>query len=354
MILVTGGAGFIGSNFILDWIKGEGTPVVNLDKLTYAGNLGNLESLAGDTRHIFVRGDIADGKLVKRLLREHRPRAVVHFAAASHVDRSIHDPAEFIQTNVLGTFCLLEQARAYWETLPAKEKSGFRFIHVSSDEVYGSLGAKDAAFTEMSAYRPNSPYSASKAASDHLARSYHKTYGFPAIITNSSNNYGPFQFPEKLVPLMVLNACRREALPLYGKGENVRDWIYVGDHCAALRLVLARGQPGECYNIGGGTELTNLEVVHALCAVMDEAVSGNAPHERLINFVQDRPGHDFRYAINSEKIRTQLGWRPRMDFSQGLRATVSWYLENPGWLQSVTSGDYRNWIEKNYRGRRVQ
>jgi dTDP-glucose 4,6-dehydratase len=348
MILVTGGAGFIGANFVLDWIATEGTPVVNLDKLTYAGNPANLASLQKDTRHIFVKGDINDRALVAELLKKHRPRAIVHFAAESHVDRSIHGPGEFVQTNVVGTFSLLEETRAWWSELPAPEKSSFRFLHVSTDEVYGSLGSDDPAFSETTPYAPNSPYAASKAGSDHLVRAYHHTYGLPTITTNCSNNYGPLQFPEKLIPLMVLNALNGKPLPVYGDGKNVRDWLYVGDHCAGIRAALARGRPGETYNIGGNSEKTNLEVVHAVCAILDELHPAGAPHARLITFVQDRAGHDWRYAIDASKIRRELGWEPQKRFDSGLRKTVEWYLENNEWVQNVISGDYRNWIDLNY------
>ncbi|MBX9811432.1 MAG: dTDP-glucose 4,6-dehydratase [Burkholderiales bacterium] len=351
MILVTGGAGFIGANFILDWIATEGSPVVNLDKLTYAGNPGNLASLKDDARHIFVQGDINDRALVADLLRKHRPEAVVHFAAESHVDRSIHGPAEFVRTNVVGTFSLLEEARAYWSALTGPEKDRFRFLHVSTDEVYGSLGQDDPAFTETTAYAPNSPYAASKAASDHLVRAYHHTYGLPAITTNCSNNYGPLQLPEKLIPLMILNAAQGKPLPVYGDGLNVRDWLYVGDHCAAIRLVLRKGRPGETYNIGGNSEKTNLEVVKTICAVLDELRPPSPPITRyasLISFVKDRPGHDRRYAIDATKIATELGWKPAEKFETGLRKTVQWYLEHADWVASVQSGDYRKWIETHY------
>jgi dTDP-glucose 4,6-dehydratase len=353
MILVTGGAGFIGSNFVLDWIATERTPVVNLDKLTYAGNLANLAALEGDGRHVFVRGDINDRALVARLLREHRPRAIVHFAAESHVDRSIHGPAEFVQTNVVGTFNLLEEARAYWSSLGKPEREAFRFLHVSTDEVYGSLGPADPAFTETSPYAPNSPYAASKAASDHLARSYHHTYGLPVVTTNCSNNYGPYQFPEKLIPLMIVNALAGKPLPVYGDGGNVRDWLYVGDHCAAVREVLGRGRPGETYNIGGDAEKTNLEVVHAICAILDEMRPDPlaARHSTLITYVKDRPGHDRRYAMDAGKLRAELGWRPRERFESGLRKTVRWYLDHMDWVKSVTSGEYREWMDLNYTRR---
>ena len=351
MILVTGGAGFIGSNFVLDWLAGEASPLLNLDKLTYAGNLGNLASLNGNPRHIFVKGDISDRALMARLLKEHRPSSIVNFAAESHVDRSIHGPADFVQTNVMGTFSLLEEARAYWSTLAQPEKDRFRFLHVSTDEVYGSLGRDDPAFTEATPYAPNSPYAASKAAADHLVRAYHHTYGLPAITTNCSNNYGPLQFPEKLIPLMIVNAVRGEPLPVYGDGLNVRDWLYVSDHCAAVRLALRRGQPGATYNIGGNSERNNLEVVKSLCAILDELRPAAAPHARLIRFVQDRPGHDRRYAMNAGKIASELGWQPAERFETGLRKTVQWYLDHMDWVENVTSGAYRNWLDLNYANR---
>jgi len=348
VILVTGGAGFIGSNFVLQWLAAEKMPVVNLDKLTYAGNLDNLAGLKGDARHRFVKGDICDRALIGRLLREHKPQAVVHFAAESHVDRSIHGPADFVQTNVVGTFSLLEEVRAYWADLKETGRKNFRFLHVSTDEVYGTLGPKDPAFAEITPYAPNSPYAASKAASDHLVRSYHHTYGLPVVTTNCSNNYGPYQFPEKLIPLMVVNAMKRKPLPVYGDGKNVRDWLYVGDHCDAVRLVLARGRPGETYNIGGNAEKANLDVVKTVCTTLDELRPDSAPHEKLITFVEDRPGHDRRYAIDAGKIRNELGWQPRERFDSGLRKTVEWYLDHMNWVDSVTSGEYRNWIDLNY------
>ena len=352
-VLVTGGAGFIGSNFVLDWIRAEGTPVVNLDKLTYAGNLHNLASLRGDDRHRFVQGDIADTELLRRLLAEHRPWAMIHFAAESHVDRSIHGPEDFIQTNIIGTFRLLEAAREYWLELPEAEQRDFRFLHVSTDEVYGSLNPDDPAFSETTAYAPNSPYSASKAASDHLVRAYYHTYGLPVITTNCSNNYGPFQFPEKLIPLMILNAISGKPLPVYGQGLNVRDWLYVGDHCSAIRTVLAKGRLGETYNVGGRSEKVNLDVVKELCALLDEVHpdSPTTPHAELITFVTDRPGHDLRYAIDATKIETELGWFPTETFETGLRKTVQWYLDNREWIEQVTSGSYRDWIEQNYDDR---
>ena len=348
MILVTGGAGFIGSNFVLDWIAAEGTPVVNFDKLTYAGNPANLASLKGDGRYVFAQGDICDRTLVASLLQKHQPQAIVHFAAESHVDRSIHGPGEFVQTNVVGTFSLLEEARAYWGTLAEPAKSRFRFLHVSTDEVYGSLGMDDSAFSETTPYAPNSPYAASKAASDHLVRAYHHTYGMPVITTNCSNNYGPLQFPEKLIPLMILNALNGKPLPVYGDGKNVRDWLHVSDHCSGIRAALAKGKPGETYNIGGNSEKTNLEVVHAVCTILDELHPAGAPHAKLITYVKDRPGHDQRYAINAEKIRRELGWEPQERFEKGLRRTVEWYLNNNEWVDSVLTGEYRKWVDKQY------
>jgi dTDP-glucose 4,6-dehydratase len=353
-ILVTGGAGFIGTNFVLDWIREEYEQVINLDKLTYAGNVGNFRSLDPDAPHVFVQGDICDSETVAQLLYVHKPRAIVHLAAESHVDRSIHGPGEFIDTNVTGTFRLLDEARKYWDTLTAGEKSGFRFIHVSTDEVYGSLGPSDAGFSESTAYAPNSPYSASKAASDHLARAWFHTYGMPVITTNCSNNYGPYQFPEKLIPLMLLNGLKGESLPIYGDGRNVRDWLYVGDHCAALRRVIADGRPGETYNIGGNSEMANLDVVNTLCQLLDRlhADSPVTPHSELISFVADRPGHDQRYAVNASKIAEELGWKPQESFDSGLERTVRWYLDNPAWIEDVSSGKYREWIDENY-GQRV-
>ena len=349
MILVTGGAGFIGANFILDWCAASAEPVVNLDKLTYAGNLGNLAALKGDSRHVFVRGDIGDRAQVETLLSAHRPRAVLNFAAESHVDRSIHGPAEFIATNVVGTFALLDAARGYWSALPEPERSRFRFLHVSTDEVYGSLGAADPAFHETTPYAPNSPYAASKAGSDHLVRAYQHTYGLPTLTTNCSNNYGPRQFPEKLIPLMIHNATAGKPLPVYGDGQNVRDWLYVGDHCAAIRMVLERGRAGETYNIGGGAELTNLEVVRALCRIIAELKPGR-DYAAQITFVKDRAGHDRRYAIDASKIRQELGWAPTETFESGLARTVRWYLDNEAWLAAVTSKEYQKWISLNYAG----
>ncbi len=352
MLLVTGGAGFIGANFILDVLAATGESVVNLDKLTYAGNPGNLLAVSADPRYIFVHGDIGDRALVRDLLAGHRPRAIVHFAAESHVDRSIHGPDAFVQTNVVGTFSLLEEVRGWWAALPAPEKAGFRFLHVSTDEVYGSLGPDDAPFSERTAYAPNSPYSASKAGSDHLVRAYHHTYGLPTLTTNCSNNYGPFQFPEKLIPLIIHNALAGKPLPVYGDGSNVRDWLYVGDHCAAIRAVLAHGRAGETYNIGGGAERKNLDVVHAVCAILDAArPRGAGAHASLITHVKDRPGHDRRYAIDAGKIRAELGWAPAESFESGLPRTVHWYLEHQDWVQGVVSGAYRTWVERNYVAR---
>jgi dTDP-glucose 4,6-dehydratase len=351
LILVTGGAGFIGSNFVLDWIRVERTPVVNLDKLTYAGNPGNLVTLKDDARHIFVHGDIADRALVAGLLDRHQPRAIVHFAAESHVDRSISGPDDFIRTNIVGTFALLEAARAHWSGLSGDARSGFRFLHVSTDEVYGSLGPGDPAFSEATAYAPNSPYAASKAGSDHLVRAYHHTYGLPTVTTNCSNNYGPFQFPEKLIPLTIVNALEHKPVPVYGDGRNVRDWLYVGDHCEAVRLALARGVPGETYNIGGDAERANIDVVKSILSIVDELTPAASPRADLIKYVADRPGHDRRYAIDASRIRSELGWTPRHAFEQGLRATVEWYLGHADWVKSVMSGDYRRWIETNYRNR---
>ena len=347
MILVTGGAGFIGANFVLDWLAAEREPVVNLDKLTYAGNLGNLASIDGDARHTFVRGDIGDTALVDGLLARHRPRAIVNFAAESHVDRSIHGPAAFIETNVGGTFHLLECARKYHASLEGEARERFRFLHVSTDEVYGSLRPDDPAFSETTPYAPNSPYSASKAASDHLVRAWHHTYGLPTLTTNCSNNYGPRQFPEKLIPLMIVNAMAGKPLPVYGDGANVRDWLYVGDHCSAIRAVLARGRVGEVYNVGGNAEMTNLEVVRAICAALAELAPGR-DYATQIAFVRDRPGHDRRYAIDARKLQGELGWSPAETFASGLARTVRWYLDNGAWLASVQSGDYQRWIDQQY------
>lgn len=350
MILVTGGAGFIGSNFVLDWLRETGEPVVNLDKLTYAGNLENLAGLRNDVRHDFVQGDINDAALLAELMKRHAPRAIVHFAAESHVDRSIHGPAEFIQTNINGTFTLLEAARAHWSALGGEARAAFRFLHVSTDEVYGSLGMDDPAFAETHPYQPNSPYSASKAASDHLVRAYHHTYGLPTLTTNCSNNYGPYQFPEKLIPLILLNAIGGKPLPIYGDGLNVRDWLYVGDHCSAIRAVLAKGRPGEVYNIGGRAEMTNLAVVKTLCALLDTLHPGSpvTPHEKLITYVKDRPGHDRRYAMNADKLERELGWRPAESFESGIERTVRWYLDNTAWTSRVASGAYRDWVAQHY------
>jgi dTDP-glucose 4,6-dehydratase len=350
VMLVTGGAGFIGSNFILQQLEADSpTSLVNLDKLTYAGNLRNLEAVATDKRYQFVHGDIGDRGLVRRLLEKHQPTAILHFAAESHVDRSIRGPDDFIRTNVGGTFALLEEVRAYWTSLSGDESKRFRFLHVSTDEVYGSLGPNDPPFSESTAYAPNSPYSASKAASDHLVRAYHHTYGLPTLTTNCSNNYGRFQFPEKLIPLMILNARNGEPLPVYGDGLNVRDWIYVADHCEAIAMVLARGVPGETYNIGGWNEKPNLEIVHAVCDVVDEmAPRAGASRRALITFVKDRPGHDRRYAMDAGKIDRELGWRPKETFETGIRKTIRWYLENEEWVKDVTSGSYRQWISTQY------
>ena len=352
MILVTGGAGFIGSNFVLDWIAATGEAVVNLDLLTYAGNLRNLASLRGNARHVFVQGDICDRNLVDRLLAAHRPRAVLHFAAESHVDRSIHGPGAFMRTNVEGTFALLEATRAYWSALPGGAKAGFRFHHVSTDEVYGSLTPDAPAFTESHAYEPNSPYSASKAASDHLVRAWHHTYGLPVITTNCSNNYGPYHFPEKLIPLMIVNALAGKPLPVYGDGRQIRDWLYVTDHCSAIRAVLERGRLGETYNIGGGNEQANIDIVHRVAALLDELQpSAAGPYARLITHVADRPGHDRRYAIDAQKIERELGWRPAETFETGIRKTVQWYLANTDWVADVQSGGYRDWLATNYAAR---
>jgi len=352
-ILVTGGAGFIGANFVIDWIRETGTPLVNLDKLSYAGNLESLAGLSGDARHIFVQGDIGDGGMVSRLMEEHRPRAVVNFAAESHVDRSIHGPRDFIQTNIVGTFELLESVRGYWKALPADEKGSFRFLHVSTDEVYGSLKKSDPAFQETNRYEPNSPYSASKAASDHLVRAYHHTYGLPVVTTNCSNNYGPLQFPEKLIPLMIVNALAGKPLPIYGDGQQIRDWLYVGDHCSAIRRVLEAGTVGETYNIGGWNEKPNIEIVHTICDLLDgiRAKSGGGSYRDQITTVTDRPGHDRRYAIDARKIEKELGWRPAETFETGIRKTVQWYLDNQPWIANVQSGAYREWVEKNYAKR---
>ena len=352
MILVTGGAGFIGANFVLDWIAETGEPVLNLDALTYAGNLESLKSLQGDARHVFVKGDICDRALLDRLLAEHRPRAVIHFAAESHVDRSIHGPGAFIKTNIEGSYTLLEAVRAHWSALPAGEKEAFRFHHVSTDEVYGSLKANDPAFTETNPYEPNSPYSASKAASDHLVRAWHHTYGLPVLTTNCSNNYGPYHFPEKLIPLMIVNALAGKPLPVYGDGMQVRDWLYVKDHAAAIRTVLAKGRVGETYNVGGWNERPNIEIVRSICALLDEMRPDAAgSYTRLITHVTDRPGHDRRYAIDARKIERELGWRPAETFESGIRKTVRWYLDNADWVAHVQSGSYRDWVATNYAAR---
>ena len=352
-ILVTGGAGFIGSNFVLDWFGLESTGIVNLDKLTYAGNPLTLAAIEGRSDYTFVHGDICDAALVASLLAEHRPRAVVHFAAESHVDRSIAGPEAFLRTNIDGTFVLLQAARAYYATLEGDEKAAFRFLHVSTDEVYGTLEPSDPAFHEETPYAPNSPYAASKAASDHLVRAWVHTYGLPAMITNCSNNYGPYQFPEKLIPLMITHALAGKPLPVYGDGQQVRDWLYVGDHCSAIRTVLATGTIGETYNVGGGNQRSNLEVVKTLCALLDELRPDSkfAPHESLIRYVTDRPGHDRRYAIDARKLEGELGWHAQESFETGLRKTVEWYLANQAWVADVTSGAYQNWINQNYGGR---
>ena len=349
-ILVTGGAGFIGANFVLDWLSDpQADGVVNVDKLTYAANLKTLAPLESDERHVFSHTDICDREALDQLLAKHTPRAVVHFAAESHVDRSIHGPADFIQTNIVGTFTLLEAVRAYWSALEGEARETFRFLHVSTDEVFGSLGASDPQFSEVTAYAPNSPYSASKAASDHLVRAYHHTYGLPVVTTNCSNNYGPYHFPEKLIPLVISNALAGKPLPIYGDGQNVRDWLYVRDHCAAIRTVLASGRLGETYNVGGWNEKTNLEVVHTICDLLDE-LKPRTPgsYREQITFVKDRPGHDRRYAIDARKLESELGWRPKETFETGLRKTVQWYLDNQAWVQDVTSGEYRNWMTRQY------
>jgi dTDP-glucose 4,6-dehydratase len=351
VILITGGAGFIGGNFVLDWLKdSKAEGVINLDKLTYAGNLATLDSLKGDPRHVFMHGDIGDRELVATLLKEYQPRAIVNFAAESHVDRSIHGPAEFVQTNIVGTFNLLECVREYWNGLPQDKKNYFRFHHVSTDEVYGSLSATAPAFTEAHPYEPNSPYSASKAASDHLVRAWFHTYGFPVVTTNCSNNYGPYHFPEKLIPLVILNALNNKPLPIYGDGQQVRDWLYVGDHCSAIREVLAKGRLGETYNIGGWNEKANIDVVKTICQILDEVkprVDAKS-YAAQITFVKDRPGHDRRYAIDASKIKHELGWRPTETFNTGIKKTVQWYLDNPAWVEGVVSGSYRDWLQKQY------
>jgi len=349
-ILVTGGAGFIGANFVLDWLGQVGEPVINLDKLTYAGNPETLQSLQGDARHTLVQGDIGDRDLLTQLLAAHQPRAVVNFAAESHVDRSIHGPGEFIQTNIVGTFNLLESVRGYWSALDADSKAAFRFLHVSTDEVYGSLAKDDPAFTESNHIEPNSPYSASKAASDHLVRAWHHTYGLPVLTTNCSNNYGPYHFPEKLIPLMIVNALAGKNLPVYGDGQQIRDWLYVKDHCSAIRRVLEAGRLGETYNVGGWNEKANLEIVHTVCALLDELRPrpDGKPYKDQITYVTDRPGHDRRYAIDARKIERELGWKPAETFETGIRKTVQWYLDNPDWVAHVQSGSYRDWVSKQY------
>jgi dTDP-glucose 4,6-dehydratase len=353
VIVVTGGAGFIGSNFVLDWLCRSDDPVINLDKLTYAGNLENLASLQANTRHTFIRGDIGDANLVGSLLNEHKPHAIINFAAESHVDRSIHGPEDFIQTNIIGTFRLLEAVRSYWSGLNNEIKQRFRFLHVSTDEVYGSLAKGEPAFSETRRYEPNSPYSASKAASDHLVRAYHHTYGLPVLTTNCSNNYGPYHFPEKLIPLMIINALAGRPLPIYGDGQQIRDWLYVKDHCSAIRRVLEAGRVGEVYNIGGCNEKPNIEIVHTVCALLDELrprTDGGSYREQ-VSYVTDRPGHDRRYAIDAGKIEHELGWKPAETFETGIRKTVQWYLDNQRWISNVQSGAYRTWVEKNYQGR---
>lgn len=352
MIVVTGGAGFIGANFVLSWLAQSDEAVLNYDKLTYAGNLNNFASLRDDARHIFVQGDINDGDKLAALLAEHRPRAILHFAAESHVDRSIHGPAAFVTTNVNGTFSLLEAARNYWQTLSAIEKTEFRFLHVSTDEVYGSLSATDPAFCETTPYAPNSPYSATKAASDHLVRAYHHTYGLPVLTTNCSNNYGPYHFPEKLIPLIITNARAGKDLPVYGDGQQIRDWLYVTDHCAAIRRVLEEGKPGETYNVGGWNEQTNLSVVHTLCDLLDELQPKHSgSYRNQIKHITDRPGHDKRYAIDARKIEKELGWKPAETFATGLRKTVEWYLANDTWVSQVQSGDYMKWVDLQYNSK---
>ena len=354
MILVTGGAGFIGANFILDWLAATGEAVLNLDALTYAGNLASLRSLAGDSRHIFVKGDIADRALLDRLLAKHRPRAIVHFAAESHVDRSIHGPGAFIRTNVEGTFTLLEAARAYWSGLANESKAAFRFHHVSTDEVYGSLAPDEPAFAETRGFEPNSPYSATKAASDHLVRAWFHTYGLPVVTTHCSNNYGPYHFPEKLIPLSIVNALAGKPLPVYGDGRQVRDWLYVKDHCAAIREVLARGRLGQTYNIGGCNERPSIDIVRSVCALLDRLRPDPAgPYARLVTYVKDRPGHDRRYAIDARKIESELGWKPAETFESGIEKTVRWYLDNPEWVADVQSGAYREPVATRYAERSV-
>ncbi len=356
MILVTGGAGFIGSNFVHDWLAHSDEPVINLDKLTYAGNMNNLQALSTDRRHTFFKGDVCDGAHVAKLLATHKPRALVHFAAESHVDRSIHDPSAFVNTNINGTFSLLEAVRAYLTGLPAPEQAAFRFLHVSTDEVYGTLGPDDAPFTEQTPYAPNSPYSATKAAADHLVRAYHHTYGLPTLTTNCSNNYGPYHFPEKLIPLVIANARAGKTLPIYGDGQQVRDWLYVGDHCSAIRCVLEGGRPGATYNIGGWNEKANLDVVHSLCDVLDQLAPKEAgtSYREQITYVADRPGHDRRYAIDARKIERELGWKPAETFDSGIKKTVQWYLDHQDWVRDVQSGAYLTWLEQNYAQRACQ
>ena len=350
-LLVTGAAGFIGANFVLDWLASSQESIINLDKLTYAGNLETLSSLQGDARHVFVQGDIGDAELVNRLLAKHQPRAVLNFAAESHVDRSILGPVDFIETNIVGTFRLLESVRGYWSALPESSKSAFRFLHVSTDEVYGSLSKDDPAFAETHRYEPNSPYSASKAASDHLVRAWHHTYGLPVLTTNCSNNYGPYHFPEKLIPLMIVNALAGKPLPVYGDGMQIRDWLYVKDHCSAIRRVLEAGRLGETYNVGGWNEKPNIEIVKTVCALLDELRprADGKPYAQQISYVTDRPGHDRRYAIDARKLEAELGWKPAETFETGIRKTVQWYLANPQWVSNVQSGAYRDWVQKQYQ-----
>lgn len=352
-LLVTGAAGFIGSNFVLSWLEKNDEPIINLDKLTYAGNLNNLSSIQSDTRHIFIEGDIGDGELLSDLFLKYQPRAVINFAAESHVDRSIKDPESFIQTNIVGTFRLLESVHSHWEKLPVSEKNNFRFLHVSTDEVYGTLEHNEPAFAETNRYQPNSPYSASKASSDHLVRAYFHTYGLPVLTTNCSNNYGPYQFPEKLIPLIIHHALSKKKLPIYGDGLQIRDWLYVGDHCSAICRVLESGTLGEVYNIGGLNEKTNIEIVHTICDILDElrplyAMDTLSSYRELITYVKDRPGHDRRYAINARKIEKELGWLPAETFNTGIRKTIQWYLDNPDWVKQIISGDYRNWVQRQY------
>lgn len=355
MILVTGGAGFIGANFVLDWLSQSDEAVINLDFLTYAGNMENLVTLAGDSRHIFIKGDIGDSLLVNSLLDQYNPRAVINFAAESHVDRSIHGPEDFVQTNIVGTFHLLESVRIYWNSLPAELNQTFRFLHVSTDEVYGSLSLDAAPFNEEHRYEPNSPYSATKAASDHLVRAYHHTYGLPTLTTNCSNNYGPYQFPEKLIPLMIVNAIAGKSLPIYGDGQQIRDWLYAKDHCSAIRRVLEVGNIGSVYNVGGWNEKANIDIVHTVCELLDEfcARPDGKSYREQITFVTDRPGHDRRYSIDASKIERELGWKPIETFETGIRKTVHWYLENQNWVANVQSGAYREWVEKNYTERAI-